>query len=64
MSGNRLEPLPVTLDPWPVIEVYKKDVDRTLLQENLKLTTGQRIEKMISALQFAEAVRHSKIKSK
>ena len=26
----------------PVIEVYKKDVDRTLLRENLKLTTEER----------------------
>jgi hypothetical protein len=27
----------------PVIEVYKRDVDRTLLRENLKLTVEQRI---------------------
>jgi hypothetical protein len=29
----------------PVIEAYKKDVDRTLLRENLKLTVEQRILK-------------------
>ncbi len=29
----------------PVIEAYKKDVDRTLLRENLKLTVEQRFEK-------------------
>ncbi len=29
----------------PVIEAYKKDVDRTLLRENLKLTVEQRIRK-------------------
>jgi hypothetical protein len=29
----------------PVIEAYKKDVDRTLLRENLKLTYEERIEK-------------------
>ena len=28
----------VSLDPDPVIEAYKKDVDRTLIRENLKLT--------------------------
>jgi hypothetical protein len=27
----------------PVIEVYKKDVDRTLLRERLKLTVDQRL---------------------
>jgi hypothetical protein len=29
----------------PVIETYKKDVDRTLLRENLKLTFEQRVLK-------------------
>jgi hypothetical protein len=29
----------------PVIAAYKKDVDRTLLRENLKLTVEQRIQK-------------------
>jgi hypothetical protein len=29
----------------PVIEAYKKDVDRTLLRENLKLTVQERFDK-------------------
>jgi hypothetical protein len=29
----------------PVIEAYKKDVDRTLLRENLKLSVEERIRK-------------------
>jgi hypothetical protein len=29
----------------PVIEFYKKDVDRTLLRENLKLTVEERLLK-------------------
>jgi hypothetical protein len=29
----------------PVIEAYKKDVDRTLLRENLKLTVEERLIK-------------------
>jgi hypothetical protein len=37
----------------PVIEAYKKDVDRTLLRENLKLTVEQRIRK---AMSFHEAI--------
>jgi hypothetical protein len=48
---------PVPLAPAdyrdPVIEAYKKDVDRTLLRENLKLTEEQRIRK---AQSFHESV--------
>jgi len=34
------------IEPDPVIEAYKKDVDRTLLRENLKLTPDQRLDKL------------------
>lgn len=34
----------------PVIEAYKKDVDRTLLRENLKLTVEERLRKYQSFL--------------
>jgi hypothetical protein len=34
------------LAPDPVIEAYKKDIDRSLLRENLKLTPGQRLAKL------------------
>ena len=46
--------LPVSLAPDPTIDRYKEGVDRTLLRENLKLTTSERVTKMISALDFAE----------
>lgn len=39
------------------IDAFKKDVDRTLLQENLKLTPEQRILKMIAFMKFLEEVR-------
>ena len=35
---------PIT--PDPVIEAFKKDVDRTLLRENLRLTVDQRLEQL------------------
>jgi hypothetical protein len=54
--------LTVSLDPNPTIEAYKKDVDRTLLRENLRLTTTERVRKMIAALRFAETVRTSRVK--
>jgi hypothetical protein len=56
------ELLSVSLEPSPVIEAYKKDVDRTLLRENLTLTPDQRVRKMIAVLRFTEAVRQSRPK--
>ena len=50
----------VSLEPSPVIEAYKKDVDRTLIRENLKLTIDERVRRMISALRLAEAMRRSR----
>lgn len=64
MRHNGSQLLPVSLGRDPVIEAYKKDVDRTLLHENLKLTTTERVEKMISVLRFAEAVRQSSVKAR
>lgn len=37
-----------------VIEAYKKDVDRTLLHENLKLTPEQRLLRLMELQRFAE----------
>ncbi len=41
----------------PVIEVYKKDVDRTLLRENLRLTPEERVAQFRSAMNFFEELR-------
>lgn len=49
----------VSLEPNPVIEAYKKDVDRTLIRENLRLSPEERIRKMIAALRLAEEIRRS-----
>jgi hypothetical protein len=40
-------------EPDPVIEAYKKDVDRTLIRENLKLTHEERILKLQDFVAFA-----------
>lgn len=39
--------------PDPVIEVYKKDIDRTLLRENLKRTPEERL---LNLQAFANAI--------
>ncbi|MBI4474791.1 MAG: hypothetical protein HY646_19120 [Acidobacteria bacterium] len=41
----------------PVVEAYKKDVDRTLLRENLKLTVEDRFRKFESFARFARELR-------
>jgi hypothetical protein len=41
----------------PVIEAYKKDVDRTLLQENLKLSVEERMKTFESLWKYAEELR-------
>lgn len=46
-----------TVDPDPVIEAYKKDIDVTLIRENLRLTVDQRFQQLMNLQQFAEALR-------
>ena len=43
----------------PVIEAYKKDVDRTLLIENLKLTPAQRAQKLESFVEMLMELREA-----
>jgi hypothetical protein len=47
------------LEPDPVIEAYKKDVDRTLLRENLRLTVEERFEKLVQLARFADELRRA-----
>jgi hypothetical protein len=42
-----------------VIEVYKRDVDRTLLRENLKLTPTERLQKLQELQRFAEELQRA-----
>ena len=41
------------IEPDPVIEAYKKDVDRTLLRENLKRSVEQRFLRLMELQRFA-----------
>ena len=50
---------PHALESDPVIEVYKRDVDRTLLRENLKLTVEERFLKLQALQQFATELRRA-----
>jgi hypothetical protein len=37
----------------PIIELYKRDVDRTLIRENLKLSVTERLEQLMAMQRFA-----------
>lgn len=47
------------IEPDPVIEAYKKDVDRTLLRENLKRTPDERLDNLAALQAFAAEVRRA-----
>ena len=47
----------VSLAPDPVIEAYKKNIDRTLILENLKLTPDERLQKLQSFMTLIHAAR-------
>jgi len=46
----------------PVIEAYKKDIDRTLLVENLRKTVPERMADLVSHERFAVEMRNAMIK--
>ncbi len=43
----------------PVVEVYKRDIDRTLLIENLSLTPAERVEKLRDFVEFLAEIRQA-----
>lgn len=43
-------------DRDPVVEEYKKHVDRTLLRENLKRSPDERVRELVRLQRFAEEV--------
>lgn len=47
------------MGPDPVVEVYKRDVDRTLLRENLKRTVDERLERIMELQRFYEELRRA-----
>jgi hypothetical protein len=42
-----------------IIDLYMRDVDRTLLRRNLALTAQQRLEQLQSLARFAEELRQA-----
>lgn len=48
------------LSPDPVIEYYKKDVDRTLLREHLKLTPTERLRRLVAFMRDLDRLRSAR----
>ncbi len=47
------------LQPDPVIEAYKKGVDRTLIRENLRRSVEERFLNLIALQRLAEELRRA-----
>jgi hypothetical protein len=47
------------LPPDPVIEAYKKDVDRTLLRQSLNMTVEERIRSVQRLNEFIEGLQRA-----
>ena len=48
-----------SLDPDPVVEAYKRHVDRTLLRANLRRSVAERLANLVALVRFAEEVRRA-----
>ena len=53
-----------SFEPDPVIEAFKRDVDRTLLRENLRLTPEERVRRLSVFLGVVEELRRAGKESK
>jgi hypothetical protein len=47
-------------EPDPVIEVYKRDIDRTLIRENLKRSVEERLDNLIALQRFSEELQRAR----
>ena len=45
--------------PDPVIEAYKRDIDRTLLRENLRRSVDERVRNLMALQRLAEEARRA-----
>jgi hypothetical protein len=61
MEPVDLQPVegPPPFEPDPVIEAYKKDVDRTLIRENLKRSPDERMRALADLQRFAVELRRA-----
>ncbi len=56
---DQLDKTDHTLINDPVIDAYKKDVDRTLVRANLRLSVDERFQQLMKLQQFAEELQRA-----
>jgi hypothetical protein len=59
MSENRPAATASDAGMDPVIEYYKRDIDRTLLRENLRKTPTERVRSLMALQRLAEEARRA-----
>ena len=50
---------PVSLPADPVVEAYRRDVDRSLLRENLRKTPEERVRALMELQRLADEAREA-----
>jgi hypothetical protein len=54
---------PMTSTRWPtvdpVVEAYKRDIDRSLIRRNLRRSVDERMEALMELQRFAEELRRA-----
>ena len=63
-TGTRRPPGQYNTGMDSVIEALKRDVDRTLLRENLRLTPEERVLELMALLRAAEEFRQAGIRAR
>lgn len=60
MDDKKLEDKPDDwIEPDPVIEAYKRDLDRTLLRENLAKSVTERVADLMQLQRLADEARRA-----
>jgi len=59
MASSRRREVPIALTPDSVIDAYKRDIDHTLIRENLKRTPEERFRQLEELQRFAEELRRA-----
>lgn len=59
VADNRPATVAADLGSDPVIEAYKRDVDRTLLRRNLRRSVAERVANLIALQDLADEARRA-----
>jgi hypothetical protein len=59
MDRNPTEPAPEPVFADPVVEAYKRHIDRTLLRQNLRRTVEERVLALMALQRLAEEARRA-----